>query len=60
MNASVKLTPHDERAVAVRAGCDPRTVRAYLSGRPVRSTVASRVAQAMRERGSTDERPEAT
>ena len=50
MSEARKLTPHDERAVAVRAGCDPRTVRAYMEGRAVRSTVASRVAEALRAR----------
>jgi hypothetical protein len=49
------MTPHEERAVAVRAGVDPRTVRAYLAGRPQRSTVAARVAAALRElRGSVE------
>lgn len=41
------LTPHDERRVAVHAGCDPRTVRAFLAGRSVRSTVAARVRDAL-------------
>jgi hypothetical protein len=45
------LTPHDERRVAVQAGCDPRTVRAYLAGRSVRSTVASRVRGALEALG---------
>jgi DNA-binding LacI/PurR family transcriptional regulator len=35
--------------VAVRAGCDPRTVRAYLDGRPQHSTTASRIERAIRE-----------
>ena len=49
MVSAKRLSPHDERAVAVRAGVDPRTVRAYLAGRDVRSTVASRIADALRE-----------
>lgn len=53
-----KLTPHDERRVAVRAGCDPRTVRAYLRNltlppgdRRQDSTVAARIADALRVEG---------
>jgi DNA-binding LacI/PurR family transcriptional regulator len=46
-----KLNPHDERRVAVKAGCDPRTVRAYLAGKSVRSTVAARVSEALRDLG---------
>lgn len=41
------LTPHQEREVAVAAGCDPRTVRAYLAGKPQRSTTAARIAAAL-------------
>ena len=33
MADALKLTPHDQRRVAVVAGCDPRTVRARLEGR---------------------------
>lgn len=46
--SDAKLTPHEERRVAVTAGCDPRTVRAYLEGRPMRSTTAARIAEALR------------
>lgn len=46
-----RLTAHDERRVAVAAGCDPRTVRAYLRGDPTRSTTAARIADALRELG---------
>lgn len=48
MPTALKLTPHDERRVAVVAGCDPRTVRAFLEGRPQRSTIAARVSEALR------------
>ena len=41
------LSPHEERKVAVHAGVDPRTVRAFLAGRRVRSTVASRISDAL-------------
>lgn len=53
-----KLTPHEERCVAVRAGCDPRTVRAYIRNldlppgeRRQDSTVAARIADAIRAEG---------
>lgn len=46
---TAKLTPHDERRVAVAAGCDPRTVRAYLEGRPMRSTTAARIREVMKD-----------
>ncbi len=46
-----KLTPHDERRVAVAAGCDPRTVRAYLEGRPMRSTTAARIRETLKDLG---------
>lgn len=42
------LTPHEERAVAVAAGVDPRTVRAYLDERRCRSTSAARIDAALR------------
>lgn len=47
--SDAKLTPHDERRVAVAAGCDPRTVRAYLEGRPMRSTTAARIRDALKD-----------
>jgi hypothetical protein len=50
-DAQPKLTPHEERRVAVAAGCDPRTVRAYLAGKSQRSTVAARVNEALRAMG---------
>ena len=46
-----KLSPHDERHVAVVAAVDPRTVRTYLQGRPTRSTTAARIAEALRALG---------
>lgn len=52
------LTPHQLREVAVRAGVDPRTVRAFLDGRRQRSTAASRVADALRDLGLTGEAAE--
>jgi hypothetical protein len=66
MNAALKLTPHDERRVAVAAACDPRSVRARLAGRPQRSTTAARIDEALEALGlwpapcapSQDERSE--
>ena len=46
-----KLDPHNERRVSVEAGCDPRTVRGYLSGKPVHSTTANRIKDALRVLG---------
>ena len=37
------------REVAARCFCDPRTVRAYLNGRPQHSTTAARIERALRE-----------
>jgi len=50
----VTLKPHDARRVGVMAGTDPRTVLAYLAGRPMRSTTAARVREALRALGITD------
>ena len=44
-----RLTPHEVREVAIHAYCDPRTVRAYLDGRPQHSTTAARIERALRE-----------
>jgi len=44
-----RLSAHDERAIAVRSFSDPRTVRKYLEGKPVRGTTSARIAQALRE-----------
>jgi hypothetical protein len=52
--ATSRLTPHQEREVGVRAGVDPRTVRAYLRGARQRSTVAARVEQALIALGYAD------
>jgi hypothetical protein len=54
-----KLTPHDERRVAVRAGCDPRTVRARVRNLALPETertrqdctVVARVDEALRAEG---------
>ena len=49
--SAARLTPHDERRVAVAAGCDPRTVRAYLDSKPQRSTIAARVRDTLHAMG---------
>jgi len=49
--SDAKLSPHDLRRVGVAAGCDPRTVRAYLRGDPTRSTTAARIGEALRALG---------
>lgn len=45
------LSPHEARAVAVKAGTDPRTVVAYLANKPVRSTTRARIVDALRALG---------
>ncbi len=49
-----RLTPHDERRVAVAAGCDPRTIRAYLDPARrsrIRSPLAGRIGETLRALG---------
>jgi hypothetical protein len=46
-----RLTPHEIRAVAVRASVDPRTAARFLAGLPTHSTTADRIATALRELG---------
>lgn len=46
--STAALSPHEARAVAVKAGTDPRTVLAYLAGKPVRSTTLARIVEALR------------
>lgn len=41
------LTRHQLREVGVRAGCDPRSVSAYLEGRPQHSTTRARIGDAL-------------
>lgn len=43
-----KPTAHEVRRIAVAAAVDPRTVRAFLEGRPIRSTTESRITDALR------------
>lgn len=45
-----KLTPHEEREIAVAAGVDPRTVRSYLAGAPTSSTTKARIDRVLAER----------
>jgi hypothetical protein len=47
-----RLPAHQERAVSVAAGVDPRTVRKVLAGLPVRSgLVRERIEKALRDLG---------
>ena len=46
-----RLTSQQEREIAVRAQVDPRTVRAYLEGKPGRGMVTARVKAALAELG---------
>jgi hypothetical protein len=50
MHRDTRLSPHDERAVGVLAGVDPRVIRSYLAGR-CRSTTAARIEAALRDFG---------
>lgn len=47
----MQLTPHQLREVAVKTTCDPKTVRSFLAGRPVRSTTRARLEAALTELG---------
>jgi hypothetical protein len=52
-----RLTPHDERAVSVEAGVDPRLVRKYLDPKTrdrVRSGNAKRIRDALARCGFVD------
>jgi hypothetical protein len=49
--AETTLTPHDLRAVGVQAGCDPRTVRAFLDGKRTHSTMHARITKALKDLG---------
>ena len=53
-----RLDPFAIRRVAVAAVCDPRTVRDFLSGKPVRSTSRTRIETALRRLGLRPERQE--
>lgn len=46
-----KLSAHEERRVAVEAGVDPRTVRAFLLGRKQSSTTAGRIRETLLKLG---------
>ena len=45
----IRLSPHEERAIAVRAQVDPRTVRKHLAGRGPRTIAAARIDAAVAE-----------
>lgn len=50
-NATPPLTPHDLVRVAAHAGVDPRAVRRFTLGAPMRSTTRARVLSALRALG---------
>jgi hypothetical protein len=47
MSKALGLTPHEERVVAVEVGCDPRTVRAFLQGKPQQLHLKTAIEQAL-------------
>lgn len=49
--SKIELTVHQCRQVAVKACVDPRTVQAYLDGKPCHSTTSERVRLALAELG---------
>ncbi len=51
MQDPLTLTPHDLVRVAARAGVDPRAVRRFATGAPMRSTTRARVVDALRALG---------
>lgn len=46
MSKVASYSMHEVRKVAVRAGVDPRTVKAYMSGKKLHSTTVARVQEA--------------
>lgn len=49
-----RLTPHDERAIATAAFCDPRSVRKALAGSTVAPLTLARIRSALVSLGRTD------
>ena len=45
----MNLDPHQLREVAVQAHCDPRTVRRFLEGQPVRPALKTRIEKALKQ-----------
>lgn len=48
MKSDSQLNPHELRRIAVAASCDPKTVRRFLTGEPVRPTCRARIESALR------------
>lgn len=48
----VHLSAHQERAISVAAGCDPRTLRRFLAGKPVMPMIRERIARALKALGA--------
>ena len=51
MDPAPILPPHTRRQIAVAAYVDPRTVERWMHGRPMKSTVAARITQAVKDLG---------
>jgi DNA-binding LacI/PurR family transcriptional regulator len=51
MTSAEPLSPHDLVRIAARAGVDPRAVRRFATGAPMRSTTKRRVQDAMHALG---------
>jgi len=49
MISAKNLTAHELRQLAVASFCDPRSVVAFIEGRPVSSVVAARIEKAIGE-----------
>jgi len=50
-STTIRLAPHVEREVSVKASVDPRTVRRVLNGEPTLAMPRGRVIKALRELG---------
>jgi hypothetical protein len=48
---NTKLTPQQEREIAVQARCDPRTVRAFFAGRAQSAMTRASIEAAIRQCG---------
>lgn len=48
---TLKLTEHVRRRIAVAANADPRSVKKFCEGKPLKPMTAERIEQAMRAEG---------
>ena len=49
-----RLTPHEARAIAAAAYCDPRSVVKAVNGGPMAPLTLTRITKALRELGRAD------